>query len=324
MEYRRRRRNGKSKPRRRGNGTGKAGSQAASALISLVLIGCIVYLVVSSNAGEWIAQNVMAPLFTAASGWGKDDPVDTDAPLSQTPDQSAGLPGGGIPSSLDLSGESAEPVSAQASLPAMRCAMLQMGVFSSLDNAQSEAAALQAKGAGGYIVKDSSTGETRYRVMAAGYDTEEEARIVKERLAGDGVDSALFLMEAPAATFKVTADEEAIAGVQSAFAAFGTVQSALTQAALSFDADKMEVASGKARAAEILARFEGDMAGLSTYQGATGAVGMMLGAYSSARDQLLTLSGGEYESTVDFSAAMKYTQLYVTDQYAALIGELAQ
>lgn len=319
MEYRRRRK--KAKNQRRRIRAPKRNSSAGSALISLLLIAGIVYLVVSSNAGTWIAKNVMAPLFTAASGWKQEltTPDGTAAPASQTPGQSAETP-----ASLDLSGQAAEPVSAQASFPSMRCVMLQMGVYSSLENAQKEASALQAKGAGGYILKDNSTGTERYRVMAAGYATEEEARSVKERLEQEGIDSILYTVESPSATFKVTADENVIAGVQSGFAAFSTAQVALTDAAVSFDKDGMGMEAGKALAGNILARFEADMQSLSAYGGEGGAIGVILEAYTSARDQLIALSGGDYQSTVDFSAAMKYTQLYLTDQYATLIRELAQ
>ena len=61
--------------------------------------------------------------------------------------------------------DNTETQSAKAVLPAMRCYMLQMGVFSSRENASKEAERLKKLGAAGYIISDASTGETRYRVM---------------------------------------------------------------------------------------------------------------------------------------------------------------
>ena len=96
-----------------------------------------------------------------------------------------------------------------AVLPALNCYMLQMGVYSSHENAQKEAERLRALGAAGYIFADSSSGETRYRVMASGYDSEQSAKSVKDRLTSEGVEAAMYTLSSPQASFRVTADKSA-------------------------------------------------------------------------------------------------------------------
>ena len=154
MEYRRRKKTGsmRSRPRSRAQSSSGAGGM----IVSLILIAGIVYIIVTSNAGEWVAREVMAPLFSAVSSIG-DKANDAPSGLNN-----GSTTAGGINLST---GESTAAESANAVLPALNCYMLQMGVYSSHENAQKEAERLRALGAAGYIFADSSSGETRYRVI---------------------------------------------------------------------------------------------------------------------------------------------------------------
>ena len=64
-------------------------------------------------------------------------------------------------------------------------------------------------------------------------------------------------------------------------------------------------------------------AALESFSGTDGTLGEILGAYSDCRAQLDTVRGGEYQSIVDFSSAMKYTHLYIASRYAAMVEKLA-
>lgn len=178
MEYRRKRR---ASSRRKASGraaarrSGSTSSDAGRAIVSLLMVGAIVYLVSASAAGTWIAENVMAPMISAFSGKTNGD-SDGSQSVSGTP-----TPDGSLSTAVDLSAgaSSGATVSAQVSLPALDCFMLQMGVYTSKSNAEAQAEALQAQGAGGYILEDASTGEIRYRVMASGYDSAESAKALR-------------------------------------------------------------------------------------------------------------------------------------------------
>lgn len=75
MEYRRKRR---ASSRRKASGRAAArrssstSSDAGRAIVSLLMVGAIVYLVSASAAGTWIAENVMAPMISAfqENQWG--------------------------------------------------------------------------------------------------------------------------------------------------------------------------------------------------------------------------------------------------------------
>ena len=146
MEYRRKRR---ASSRRKASGRAAArrssstSSDAGRAIVSLLMVGAIVYLVSASAAGTWIAENVMAPMISAFSGKTNGD-SDGSQSVSGTP-----TPDGSLSTAVDLSAgaSSGATVSAQVSLPALDCFMLQMGVYTSKSNAEAQAEALQAQGA---------------------------------------------------------------------------------------------------------------------------------------------------------------------------------
>ena len=291
---------------------------AGRAIVSLLMVGGIVYLVSASAAGTWIAENVMAPMISAFSGNNDADNDGTqDATNTQTPD-------GSLSTSVDLSaGASSQSVtSAQVSLPALDCFMLQMGVYSSKSNAEAQAETLQAQGAGGYILEDASTGETRYRVMASGYEDAESAKSVKNRLVDEGIDCTVYELSTAAATFRVTASEESIPQIEAGFAALEKAQRALSTAAIDFDKNSMGVEEGQSLTLEILSTLESDMGGLLSFDGTDGTLSQLLDAYRDAKAALQSLSGGSYDSTVGFSAQLKHTLLYVTHRYALLMDAL--
>ena len=312
MEYRRRKKSGsmRSRPRSRAQSSSGAGGM----IVSLILIAGIVYIIVTSNAGDWVAREVMAPLFSAVSSIG-DKANDAPSGLNN-----GSTTAGGINLST---GESTAAESANAVLPALNCYMLQMGVYSSHENAQKEAERLRALGAAGYIFADSSSGETRYRVMASGYDSEQSAKSVKDRLTSEGVEAAMYTLSSPQASFRVTADKSAIEDVCGAFAAFDEAIDGMGQAVIRFDKESLSVADGKLICADILNTFDAKLTPLESFSGTDGTLGEILGAYSDCRAQLDTVRGGEYQSIVDFSSAMKYTHLYIASRYAAMVEKLA-
>lgn len=315
MEYRRRKKTGsmRSRPRSRAQSSSGAGGM----IVSLILIAGIVYIIVTSNAGEWVAREVMAPLFSAVSSIGDKA---NDAPSSLNNSGTTTEKPGGINLST---GESTAAESANAVLPALNCYMLQMGVYSSHENAQKEAERLRALGAAGYIFADSSSGETRYRVMASGYDSEQSAKSVKDRLTSEGVEAAMYTLSSPQASFRVTADKSAIENICGAFAAFDEAIGSMGQAVIRFDKESLSVADGKLICADILNTFDAKLTPLESFSGTDGTLGEILGAYSDCRAQLDTVRGGEYQSIVDFSSAMKYTHLYIASRYAAMVEKLA-
>ena len=159
--------------------------------------------------------------------------------------------------------------------------------------------------------------------MASGYDSEQSAKSVKDRLTSEGVEAAMYTLSSPQASFRVTADKSAIEDVCGAFAAFDEAIDGMGQAVIRFDKESLSVADGKLICADILNTFDAKLTPLESFSGTDGTLGEILGAYSDCRAQLDTVRGGEYQSIVDFSSAMKYTHLYIASRYAAMVEKLA-
>ena len=313
MEYRRRRRRARAR-RRSSSVRASGGGSAGGAVITLLLIAGIVYIIASSNAGEWVAKNVMAPVVSFFAG---DKTDSKDGESLDDPSES----GGAV--SIDLSEGDAAPASAELTFPGVQCYMLQMGAFTSKQNAETTAAMLRARGGAGYILEDVSSGETRYRVMAAGYEDYDSAKSVKDRLVAEGTDCTVYTLSSASAVFRVTAPKDSMPGVRTGFDALANARGSLARACIDFDKDALTLEEGKAKVEAILLALETEMKPLASFAPDDGALSRILDAYAALRASLETLAAGEYQSTVDFSATMKYTYLNITDQYAALTKALA-
>ena len=190
MEYARRRK------RRRRNS-----SDAGRALGALVMVGLIIYLFTASAAGKWLAEEVMAPAFSALS----ELPVFNSDSLDKLEQESTANE-----ESLEVSlNGGISSVSENVELPAISCFALQMGVFSSEENASALSDSLKERGAGGYVYDD----EGMYRVLASGYGTETEARTVKDRLISEGSDCAVYGIGNSLFPFRVNNDPEVVLSV---------------------------------------------------------------------------------------------------------------
>lgn len=311
MEFTRRKRRKQtfrsSRPARASRGGGRSGGSAGAgrAIVALLMVAAIVYLISASAAGTWLAEHVMAPAFDALAARTKDKKEDIQDPPQEDVQQ--------------VSLSTAETsVSSNIALPALDCYALQMGVFSSPENAAKQAEALQGQGAGGYILQDGD----RYRVLAAGYAQEAEAKEVKNRLVGEGMDCTVYQLSAPGATFRVSAEKSQLAEVETGFSALYEAQSALTEAAIAFDRDAQSVTDGQMAAQGIQTQLEQRMAGLAVYADNAPAIASLIACRDQFCAELSALTQSAAPSHAAFSAQIKHAQLSATKAYADMVAGL--
>lgn len=284
--------------RRRGNGGGRA---AGKIILSLLLIAGIVYLISASAAGTWLAEHVFAPIFEQFS-----DKPGTDDP-------------GGNSLTVDFSSDK-NAATADMTLPGMEAYLLQMGVYTSHDNATAQADRLKALGAGGYIYQDGD----RYRVLAASYANAEDANVVKTRLISEGTDCTVFALSCEQATFRVSAKESELDAIRKGFSALYTAQGSLNSTILKFDTESQSITEGKAAIDEMLVALQDDMAALLSYRDAGADVlESILACYDQYQAFLSDLTNSGAQTIVDFSSQMKYTQISMVHEYVKLTQELS-
>ena len=295
MEFARRRK----RRRRQSNFAGRA-------VVVLLIIAAVVYFITASKAGTWIAENVMAPVFSALSTY---SPFDT-APSESTDAEDVAT---GDAYAVSLSTDKSS-MNVNIALPAVNCYALQMGVYSAYDNAYQQSASLQAQGAGGFILQDGD----RYRVLAAGYNSEADAKEVKTRLISSGTDCALYTLTAPGATFKITAEPTQVEAIEQGFPALSNALTALGETAIAFDRDGMDVAAGKTAVQGICDTLKSDTAGLSAYTSYSSAIAQIITCRDTFTTSLQTLAEDGTESTTLFSAMLKNAHLMLAHEYCAM------
>lgn len=300
MEFARRRK----RRQRRGSGAGKI-------MAGLAAVGLAVYLITASAAGKWLAEEVMAPAFSALS----ELPIFSSDAMEQLEEETA--PEQDVLSvSLNSGGNS---VSAEVALPALEVYALQMGAFSSAENAGAMAGSIQARGAGGYICQD---GEM-YRVLAAGYGSQSDAKAVKDRLVEEGADCTLYTISAPAVTFSITASEEQLQEIKGGFSALVEAQSALMAACLDFDSKGMAVQEGQQLIRNIGESLSAACQPLDKYSAASPAISAITGCRDKFTSSLTALGSGSFASPSELSAQMKYALLELSDAYSAMLSSIS-
>jgi len=293
----------KHRRRRRRNGA------AGKVMAAVAMAALIIYLVTASAAGTWLAQNVMEPAFSALSNIELFNGGALDALEGETAGEDA----------LTVSLDGARSATTQSiEVPAVTCFALQMGVFSSESNARAQAEALRGQGAGGYVYQDGD----RYRVLAAAYSAEAEAKSVRDRLTKEGADCTLFTIASPAVTFSVTAGEAQLADIERGFCALSAARDALSEACIAYDSEGMSPAQGAEKVMRISAALKEDCAALDEYAGRSSAIAAVAGrrdAFAAELDSLCELSG---DDSAAFAAQMKHSLLALSDAYAKLLNEL--
>ena len=299
MEYAKRRK------RRRRNSPG-----AGRALGALIMVGLVIYLFTASAAGKWLAEEVMAPAFSALSELPLFSSQGLEGLEEESPKEQDSL-------AVSLSG-GITSVKENIELPAISCFALQMGAFSSMENAAALSDSLKARGAGGYIYND----DGMYRVLAAGYGTETEARAVKERLISEGDDCTVYDISAPGVTFSITAGKGEIEDIREGFCALHDAQTALCAACIEFDESSMSPAEGAALIREIEAQLTASCGSLYQYADSSPALSVLADCCDRYAGALSALSEGSYASSGDFSAAMKHALLELSDSYASMLHSI--
>lgn len=193
--------------------------RATIAILIILAISAAVYFIGAAKVGNFISDNLITPViswFTGASP--------TPAPeTSTTPDNN----------------DKEEPKASASNLPTESITLsggklysLQVGVFGDSSNAQALSDNIKNKGGAGYIYDD----DQNYRVLIAGYKTEDDAKSVKDRLLSDqNMETKLFIIDSEEVVFNVSAEKDTLANIKNAISNIGKCEEFLLELSISFD-----------------------------------------------------------------------------------------
>ena len=206
--------------------------------------------------------------------------------------------------------------SAKAALPRLTLYMLQMGVYSTEENAQEQSERLKKLGAAGYIYNDNGV----YRVIASAYLNEEDAQSVKDRLNREGYACTIYKLERSGAELLITTDNQHLASIEKAFDTAGCIVAGVSDISIDFDAEERSVEYAS-KAVERL-RVELAEASASIFGSAqTNELLMYLYNYLNDMNEIL----GREEAVSDraaYSSAIKQITVVGALRYASLLQQI--
>ncbi len=270
----------------------------AAALLAFVLL--VAYLAAATSVGNFIAESIVAPIFTAL-GSAQSEASEEEGSVQ------AGL-------ALDPAAPEAT-AQAELSTEGFHCYALQLGAFSNEENAESFAREVQGRPQGGRVYQDGDL----FRVFFGIFLTKEEARAEKERLLlSAGIDSSIYEFNIPALSLRVTASASQLDAVLKGFSVLSGLCTELAELADGSAADLAAAAETLAARAEECRSLAGSLSG------ASGTAGQLSGALLDAAACLEEAgSTARSENKVEFSVALKYTYIVVVCSCAELAGAIA-
>ena len=271
------------------------------------MIAGIVYFISASAAGAWVAEKVVVPVFALLDEY--RIPAATNNSEPEMVEQSAQV-------ELD---STKKAVDVDVSLPAISCFAVQAGVYASSANAQSQAALLQSAGEAGYVLQDGN----RYRVLSEAYESEADARQRKDQHLAQGRDRALYAINTNAASYRVSALEEQLEGVNTGFAAIAKAQKALCTVVLDLSRGVHDAASAQGELQSIGSALQSDMSLLCDYEGEHAALSDILTCYNDCLGAIEKAANSDPSNLTSFAAQAKYAQLSVADSYSKLMTRLS-
>ena len=146
------------------------------------------------------------------------------------------------------------------SLPEINWYALQLGAFEQADSAQTLAEQFMGRGAAGYLWQDD-----RYRVLAAIYASETDARNVRQQLSQQhGVDSYLYRISLPSIDVQISGMRGQIEILQAAFLHAADLITSLQE--ISLKSDRSEMGREELAAAAAALQQQTELVRLRLYQ----------------------------------------------------------
>ena len=193
---------------------------------------------------------------------------------------------------------------------------LQSAVFSDESNAKKIAQDVKTRGGAGFISYDGSL----YRVLLAGYTSENDAKSVKADLEEQNISTTIFKLDSGAPEFKIGAEKQQIEAVKACFGIVPTIVSELQQ--IIFDADRGSnvddrITALKAKADEVNANLK------SAVSAESASMASLIEYMDSLCGKLSTIPKSTEVSGVAFSSELKYNLIGVVVDYAAFFKKLS-
>jgi len=302
-------------------------------IVIVAAIGLCVYVALATAVGNFMAEKVVAPVFRWLDGKNGSKTVQGESapPASAEPASSPAEENSGSQTALALLPQEGSGLAETASgaveggkqqreirVESRSFYALQLGAFSSEQNAQTESRAVQQRAAGGYVYSDG----IHYRVLAAVYNSRETAKTVKAQLMEqNSLDSGIYQIDVPAITLRVTAGEEQLAAVQTGFDRMGAVCDELLELCEQFDKEEATPEEVQERLQKLAQSCREPAEVLSSVK--EGIAAELCRELEEKAQRLEECAGKGASGRTEFSSALKYAHISEVCAYSAFASGIS-
>ena len=220
-------------------------SKAITIILCLCIVAAAIWAATSDSAGGYISEKFFKPLFSKTENL-------TSAPAaSSTPAVSE-----------NISNSNAGMITVQLDYSARTIYAIQIGAFSSYENAKAGAKDAIVYGAAGYII----TKDGFHKLYTSAYTNEGDAQSKKTQLLAQGIDACMARIEIDGVQLNITATQDQIDTISSAHNTW--INSGISLFELSDKLEKKQVNTAKAitTAKSIHAEIQTDLIELNKYK----------------------------------------------------------
>ena len=303
MEYRRRKKAVRARRKRRSSSAGSG--SALRAIILLGIFGAAVFLFLKTGSDKKLEQVYARNLLSSCLRDSREVPSVTEPPAipSASPEPSpAPLPTG---------------ETARVELPGIGVHMLQMGFYSDESECRATAQKLREQGAAGYVYDDNGS----LRLIAAAYSDKASAESVLERLTAEGVQCTVFSLERSGAELMITASEERLAPIRTAFGLCAEAVDQLDELAIDFDAENRSVEYGLEVLSELRLNVFNAKAGIDDIARSNGMLTFVCD-YFDGLTGLISEAAQKTASKTAFASALKTLRIGSALLYIQLLENI--
>ncbi|MDD4679656.1 MAG: SPOR domain-containing protein [Clostridia bacterium] len=266
-------------------------------LLLVVLLGFVIlYLAFAGTLGKFVSK-LISPIFN-----GEDQ---NKVPGNKLDDQELTLPDKTSDPVSD-----AEKITDSLKAEALVMYTIQMGAFNNSENAHAYAKELKSLGGAAYILHDNF-----YRVLAIGFQSEEDAKKVRKDLKANGMESHVYKLATAGADMKIIATQYNVDAIKSAYEIWEEKYLSLEK--LVFQLDSGAVSSNDAY--DIINAMKSDMedkrdllAELNTNNMILSGLVTLYDRACESFDKILSLNSSD---KLAISAEIKYTYIEMLMQY---------
>ncbi len=280
-----------------------------AAFILVVLLGFgLIYVISAGTLGKFVS-NLILPILSGEQE-GDGQVTDTDDPILTLPDDT------------NESVEDTTKITETLKANSLTLYGIQMGAFTDEENARAFSQELKARGGAGYIYNNGF-----YRVMAIGFQSEEDARKVREELKTDDIESHVFKLATSGADMQVTATVENVMEIRSAYEIWEENFRLMEQMVVSLDSDSITSleAADKINAQKTeMEQKRNKLQEMNANQSNNVILTGLVGLYDESCRSLDKILSENANDKVAISSEIKYTYIDMLMQYKDYMEKITQ